>query len=460
MKVTAAVIGMDYSHSRSLEALTVNERRSRSFQIGADKVSISVDAQQKYLYHLQQKFNSISQVRPDLNDNQIVNKRLQLTGRLDNFSAEPTHQFIKTVTNSIFSQFQVGVSSLSSTNNLAVANQPQQLTETSVVQISQYQLFQINEQSQFSTTGMIVTADGRQIEFSVGFHVQQAQLFESNSELLVVQQVVDPLVINFSAETVNLTDTFFNFDLNGDGETEQISQLGSGSGYLALDHNNNGVIDNGLELFGPQTGQGFAELALYDNDNNLWIDESDPIFKDLKLWVQDGSEGGVLKSLTEVGVGAIYLGHTPDDFNLVSRQGALLGNIKGNGIVLMENGDVKTIQEVDLAIQARADQPIADTQALFIASNTIFYDKALKNLYGKIQALVSSDQQSNNTEPTGLLNFSQVNNIVEKLQQLRDEQKSYGNTIAKQAEESKSMVEQLLDKLQEQNEKRKKNSDS
>ncbi|MCX4026585.1 hypothetical protein H0A36_00275 [Endozoicomonas sp. SM1973] len=459
MKVTAAVIGMDYSHSRSIETLTVNEQRSRTLQFGTDKVSISVAAQQKYLYHLQQKFNSMSQIRPDLNDNQIVNKRLQL-GRLDNLSAEPTKQFIKAISDSILNRFQVGVSSLSSTNNLAVANQSQQLTETSVVQISQYQLFQINEHSQFSTTGKIITADGRQIEFSVGFQIQQAQLFESSSQLTVVQQVVDPLVINFGAETINLTDTLFNFDLNGDGETEQISQLGSGSGYLALDHNNNGVIDNGLELFGPQTGQGFAELALYDNDNNLWIDENDPIFKDLKIWVQDGSEGGVLKSLAEVGVGAIYLGHTPDDFNLVSRQGALLGNIKGNGILLMENGDVKTIQEVDLAIQTSTDQSMADTQTLFTASNTIFYDKALKNLHGKIQALVNSDQQSNNTEQTSLLNFSQVNNIVEKLQRLRDEQKSYSNTIVKQTEESKSMVEQLLDKLQEQNEKLKKSNDS
>ncbi|WP_163836054.1 hypothetical protein [Spartinivicinus ruber] len=455
MKISAAIVGMEYSHSRVIEALTVNDRRSRNFQFGTDKVSISLDARQKYLYHLQQDFNSASQVRNYINHNQSVYKNQQVTGNLDNHTTESTKQFIKAVSNSILSRFQVGVSSLTTANNLAAANQFQQLPETSIVQINQYQFFHINEQSQFSATGSVVTADGKKIEFSIGFQVQQTQLFESSSESIVVQQVVDPLVINFGAETVNLTDTFFNFDLNGDGETEQVSQLGSGSGYFALDQNNNGIVDSGLELFGPQTGQGFAELALYDSDNNLWIDENDPIFQELKLWVQDGSEGGVLKSLAEVGVGAIYLGHTQDDFNLVSKQGVLLGNIKGNGIVLMENGDVKTIQEVDLAIQTNSNQ-LNETGAA--AFNTTFFDRLLNNFHERVQGLVDINQMPNNNDLAGLQSTGQVNNIIEKLQRLRDEQRAYGNTIVKQAEESKSIVEQLLDKLAEQNEKLKKNS--
>ncbi len=58
----------------------------------------------------------------------------------------------------------------------------------------------------------------------------------------------------------------FEFDLDFDGDPEQISYVGSGSGFLALDLNDNNQIDAGNELFGPETGHGFSELAQYDVD--------------------------------------------------------------------------------------------------------------------------------------------------------------------------------------------------
>ncbi len=83
--------------------------------------------------------------------------------------------------------------------------------------------------------------------------------------------------------------------------------LKSGSGFLGLDSNNNGRIDNGKELFGTQSGDGFADLARYDSDGNGWIDEGDPVYARLKVWLKDASGADKVISLADAGVGAIYL---------------------------------------------------------------------------------------------------------------------------------------------------------
>lgn len=59
-----------------------------------------------------------------------------------------------------------------------------------------------------------------------------------------------------------------------DGKQEEISKLNAGCGYLALDKNGDGVINDGNELFGVKTGDGFYELSKYDSDLNGWIDET------------------------------------------------------------------------------------------------------------------------------------------------------------------------------------------
>ena len=42
-------------------------------------------------------------------------------------------------------------------------------------------------------------------------------------------------------------------------------------------------------MFGALSGNGFADLAAYDEDGNNYIDEADSIFKDLKLWTKTDS---------------------------------------------------------------------------------------------------------------------------------------------------------------------------
>lgn len=131
-------------------------------------------------------------------------------------------------------------------------------------------------------------------------------------------------------------------------KNEEIAELAKGSGYLALDRNNDGIINDGSELFGTSTGNGFAELAKYDSDGNGWIDEADEIFDKLKVWTKDEHGNSVLLSLKDADVGAICLGNSKTDFSLKDKSdGSLRGMVRQTGIYLKESGGTGTVQQVD-----------------------------------------------------------------------------------------------------------------
>lgn len=207
------------------------------------------------------------------------------------------------------------------------------------------------ESTSFSAAGVARTADGREIQFNVDLQMSRAfagSFFSSKDEQVVL---TDPLVINLSSDTATVSDQKFYFDLDADGRKEEISSLGSGSGFLAYDKNNDGVINDGSELFGTKSGDGFADLAQYDQDGNGWIDENDSIFNDLKVWVKDEDGSDRLLNLKEANVGAIYLGSANTQFHLNDAvTNETKGVIQKSGVFLHETGEVGTIQHVDLAV--------------------------------------------------------------------------------------------------------------
>jgi hypothetical protein len=161
---------------------------------------------------------------------------------------------------------------------------------------------------------------------------------------------IDPLVINFDGHAPGLTDTKYQFDLDSDGTQDQISFVEEGSGFLALDLNNDGTVNNGKELFGPNTGNGFSELEAYDSDGNDWIDESDPIYQRLRIWTKDDQGNDVLCALGQKGIGAIYLGNVATDYQMKDQTNQLQGQVASTGIYLYENGSAGTIQQIDLVV--------------------------------------------------------------------------------------------------------------
>lgn len=209
------------------------------------------------------------------------------------------------------------------------------------------------EKVMFSAQGQVQTADGRDISFHLGLSMERRTMV-TTSVATNLTMFVDPLVLRFDTDTALLGDSVFSFDLDSDGEKEQLACPGSGCGFLSLDRNHDGIIGNGLELFGPASGEGFGELAGFDSDANQWIDENDPIFDKLLIYRPDGQGGESLQSLRQAGVGAISIAHAGTKFQLEGLSGDILGSVKASGIFLTEAGEVRCLQEVDLANPATA----------------------------------------------------------------------------------------------------------
>ena len=207
------------------------------------------------------------------------------------------------------------------------------------------------EQTTFSTTGMVKTADGREISFNldVGMSRRFEEYYEETHSIGVVSYC-DPLVINLDTNIAQVSDQKFFFDLDQDGIEDEISTLKSGSGFLALDLNGDGVINDGGELFGTKSGDGFSDLAKYDADGNGWIDEADDIWDKLLIWIKDDEGNDKLYHLSDLGVGAIGLNNVSTQFALNSEQdNHNNAMIRNTGIFLYENGTVSTVQHLDLA---------------------------------------------------------------------------------------------------------------
>lgn len=219
------------------------------------------------------------------------------------------------------------------------------------MEYERHERYEETEQMNFSARGVVLTQDGQQIDFALEMNASRQYIEENHIEVRAGNAIrKDPLVVNFGGSAASLTSDKIEFDLDSDGAAENISFVGPGSGFLAIDNNADGVINDGSELFGPRTDNGFEELAAHDLDGNQWIDENDAVYNDLRVWTKDADGNDQLFALADLDVGAIYLGNVDTPFSIKTAENIENGVITNTGIYLKDSGGTGTIQEVDLTL--------------------------------------------------------------------------------------------------------------
>ena len=209
------------------------------------------------------------------------------------------------------------------------------------------------EETGFHANGRACTEDGRTIDFNINILMSRSYMEYMNVSIpTMADALCDPLVVNIGSDTADVRDQTFKFDLDADGTEDEISMLGKGSGFLALDKNGDGKINDGSELFGTKSGDGFGDLREYDSDGNGWIDENDDVFSKLKVWCKDENGKDILMDLKEADIGAIFLGEQQTEFSLGGADGYRDGVIRSTGVFLREsNVAAGTVQHVDLSLK-------------------------------------------------------------------------------------------------------------
>lgn len=205
------------------------------------------------------------------------------------------------------------------------------------------------ENLQFKAQGQVVTQEGEIINFNLNSEMKRS--FQSQTQQFEESGLVfkDPLVVNFGGTPASLTFHKVQFDLDADGQSESLSWLNPGSGFLAWDRNKDGQINDGTELFGAQSGDGFADLSAWDEDGNGWIDENDAIFSQLQIWHHDAKGLDQLQGLLELNIGAIYLQNTATPFTFKDANNQTQGEVVSSGIFLNEQGGgVGSLQQINL----------------------------------------------------------------------------------------------------------------
>ena len=206
-----------------------------------------------------------------------------------------------------------------------------------------------SESCSFAASGNVCLADGSTRQFDVGYRMERSE----QSTEFGIAEFKDPLALDFGAPGSSLGRV--DFDIDSDGTTEQVRLPSGNAALLFADRNHNGRADNGSELFGPQSGDGFAELALLDTDGNGWIDGGDAAYADLMLWqlADDGTES--VRSLADAGVGALATKAVDTPFTL-KEEGNAVGQVRSSSVWLGEESGAGSVRQIDVGVAEASTQ--------------------------------------------------------------------------------------------------------
>ena len=129
---------------------------------------------------------------------------------------------------------------------------------------------------------------------------------------------ITPIVLDLNGDgihTIARENSLGSFDLLGNGQPIQSGWLSGNDGFLAVDRNGNGRIDDISELFGGSAkGAGFAKLAAYDSNGDGVVNADDAGFADLRIWRDANgnhqTDAGELMTLTQAGLSSLKVSYS------------------------------------------------------------------------------------------------------------------------------------------------------
>lgn len=144
-----------------------------------------------------------------------------------------------------------------------------------------------------------------------------------------------------------------HFDHNADNRAEATGWIAGADGLLVWDRNENGVIDNGKELFGDQmvlvggarASNGFEALKELDSNGDGVFSSSDSLFSKVGVWIDSNSNGiseaSEIHKLYDVGVASINV-----DYKVSSNLDAGGNDHRQLGSYTKVDGSVLAIDDV------------------------------------------------------------------------------------------------------------------
>jgi len=161
---------------------------------------------------------------------------------------------------------------------------------------------------------------------------------------------VSPITLDLGGDGIQTLglEAGVEFDLLNTGEKVRTGWISGEDGFLAVDANGNGSIDDRSELFGGSVGEGFGKLASYDSNSDGWVNASDAAFGELRIW-QDANENGLtengeLVTLAAAGIESLSVDYA-SDFSFDGQ-----GNVLGERSVAQTTAG-QTIDMIDIYFQ-------------------------------------------------------------------------------------------------------------
>lgn len=156
------------------------------------------------------------------------------------------------------------------------------------------------------------------------FVSEDAEEANDNHQEAIDTTALSPIAVDLNGDgiqTSSFHESDVQFDLNGDGVVEKTAWLDANDGFLAMDLNKDGVINDISELFGgDERGEGYAKLQLLDSNSDGVISSEDEAYDDLLIWQDRNTNGvtdtGELTTLSESNIDKISVDYMSwDQYN-------------------------------------------------------------------------------------------------------------------------------------------------